>query len=194
MSNETKDEIRDDEVMSDDEAALYLAEVAGYDKWPEGVGLAFDRALCEATVQNVRVDFDEAVAKYRAIESEFLPRVGIDEENAKQVRRHIVELILDAALVKQQPFEVARQWWNTLVELGFYRLERQCRVTWSFASACIDWGQKAFAREILAPLIAELERLQAASDVTASATEYYRHQLDLLRKLYAQCGIDAGGE
>lgn len=109
MSNETNDEMRDDEVMTDDEAASYLAEVAGYDKWPEGVGLAFDRALCEATVENARVDFDEAVARYRVVEAEFLPRVGLDEENAKQVRRHIVELILDAALVKQQPFDVARQ-------------------------------------------------------------------------------------
>ena len=186
--------MRDDEVMTDDEAASYLAEVAGYDKWPEGVGLAFDRALCEATVENGRVDFDEAVARYRVVEAEFLPRVGMAEENAKQVRRHIVELILDAALVKQQPFDVARQWWNTLVELGFYRLERQCRVTWSFASACLDGGQTAFAMEILAPLIAELERLQAASEATESEAGYYRHQLDLLRKVYAQCGIDVGGE
>jgi len=175
-----------DESESDDSG---IVELMGYDKWPRDVSLAFDRALGVASlryIKNKEVDFASVVANAQAIETEFLVRIGDNEENAQQVRRRVAEFLLQAARDKDQPFETCQRYWNDLLQLGFYRIERQCNETWLFAEICREHGQTDMGLAVLDPLIAEVERLRAEPSVTDFAAEYYDQELGYMRKLRAK--------
>lgn len=178
--------LQDEELATDEETDQYIAEVAGYDKWPRDVSIDFDGALGLATVKSFRVDFASAVEEYRAIETEYLARIGNDEENAQQVRRHIIEMLLRTAIDKKEPFDTCQKLWNELLHLGFYRIERECRNTWYFGHGCRKHRQTEIGLGVLAPLIAKLERLLADPTVTKPAADYYEHELDGLEKLRAE--------
>ncbi len=175
-----------DESESDSSA---IAEFMGYDKWPLDVSIAFDRARGVATlkyIKNKEVDFSSVVADFRAIEAEYLVRVGDNEENAQQVRRIMTTMLIQAAWDKEQPFETCQQYWNDLVQLGFYRIERQVLETGSFAVCCHDYGQTELGLALLDPLIVELKRLRAEPTVTMQTAHYFDHELGSLRKLRAR--------
>jgi hypothetical protein len=161
-----------------------IAEMYGYDKWPEGVSIAFDRALGVASLKYLRkidVDFASVVADVRAIEAEFLVRIGDNQENAQQVRRIITEMLLQVAWNQEQPFETCQGYWNDLVQLGFYGIERQCLQTGAFAACCHDYGQTEIGLALIEPLLAKFERLRADPSVTKEAAEYYDYELEGLR-------------
>jgi hypothetical protein len=188
MTDEANDESESDEGG--------IGELMGYDKWPRDVSIAFDRALGVATLKylkNKEVDFASVVADYRAIEAEFLPRVGDNEENAQQVRRRVTEHLLQAAWDKDQPFETCQRYWNDLLQLGFYRIERQCLQTGSFAVCCHDYGQTELGLAVLDPLIVELKRLRAEPTVTMLAAHYYDDEFRSLRKLRARLEAERNG-
>ena len=181
MTDEPKDESE-----SGDDA---LGELMGYDKWPEDVAIAFERARGVASVKYIRnreVDFASIVADYRAIEAEFLVHFRNNEENAQQVRRIMTEMLLQAAWDKDQPFETCQRYWNDLQQLGFYRIERQCNETWLFAKICCEHGHTEIGLAVLDPLIAELERLRAEPTVATFAVGYYEDEIGYLRKLRAK--------
>jgi hypothetical protein len=186
LSGTNEDDADEGKISSEEESDAYFAEVAGYDRWPEDVAIDFSQALTLATINSFRVDFATTVAEYRAIEAKFLPRFGNHAENAQQVRRHITEMVLDAAMTKKEPFETCLGYWNELLQLGFYRIERRCRATWSFADCCRTHGQRDIGLAVLNPLMDELERLRAEPDVTKPASEYFRHELETLGKLRAK--------
>ncbi len=173
-----------EEIATDEESAKYFAEVAGYDKWPDNVGIEFDNALRLATIGAIRGDFATAIQGYRAVEAEFLPRVGDIKENVQQVQRHIIEMILRAAIDKNEPFETCWHYWTELVSLGFYRIERRCHATWAFAHYCTEHQHTDIGLGLLEPLIAELERLLAGVDKHGAT--FYQHHLNLLMKLRAR--------
>jgi hypothetical protein len=177
-----------------------IAELFGYDKWPRDVSIAFDRSLGVASLKyvkkilkNIDVDFASVVAEFRAIEAEFLVRIGDNEENAQQVRRIVTEMLLDAARDTDQPFETCQRYWNDLVQLGFYRIERQCLKTALFAITCGKHGHTETGFALLDPLIAELERLRAEPTVAKQAVEYYDGELVSLRKLRARLEAQKNG-
>jgi hypothetical protein len=172
-----------DESESGDDA---IAELQGYDKWPEDVSIAFDQALGVATLKSIKTNFASAVADYRAIEAEFLERIGDNEENSRQVRRLITETLLRMAWQKDEPFETCQRYWNDLVQLGFYRIERQCFMTWFFADSCRKYGHTEMGLAVLDPLIAELERLCTEPTVTKQAAKCYDERLLSLRNLRAE--------
>ncbi len=177
MTDEAKDEPESD--------GGSIAELMGYDKWPEDVSIAFDRVLGVAKRTNRRTEFVSTVADYRAIEAEFLVRIGDNEENAQQVRRRVSEHLLSMAWQKDQPFETCQRYWNDLQALGFYRIERQSWMTWFFVDSCRQHGQTDTGLAVLDPFIAELERLRADPSVTVQATKFYDQELEPLRKLRA---------
>lgn len=171
-----------------------IAELQGYDKWPEDVAIAFERAHGVASLKNIKTDFTSALADYRAIEAEFVVRVGDNEENAQQVRRIMAEMLLEKAWQTEEPFETCQRLWNDLQRLGFYRIERQCFMTWYFADCCRAHGQMNMGLAVLNPLIAELERLRAEPSVTKLAAECYDDRLVSLRKLRARLEAQRNGE
>jgi hypothetical protein len=180
------------QVMAESKGDDDLAELMGYDKWPEDVAIAFDRARGVVSLKylknrkNQKIDFTSVVADFRALESEYLVRVGDNEENAQQVRRIITEMLLQMAQDLDQPFETCQRYWNDLVQLGFYRIERRCNKTWLFADCCREHGQTELGLAVLDPLIVELERLRAEPTVTEQAAKYYDQELGYLRKLRAK--------
>lgn len=182
MATEESDNIN--EIATDEESAKYFAEIAGYDKWPDNVGAEFDNALRLATIGAIRNDFTAAIEGYRVVEAEFLPRVGNIKENVQQVRRHIIEMMLRAAIDKNEPFETCWKYWTELLSLGFYRIERRCHATWAFAYYCAEQQKTDVGLGLLEPLIVELERLLA--EVDKHGATFYKHHLDLLVKLRAR--------
>jgi hypothetical protein len=184
--DDTQEVVDNDEDDMDDDDEKALVYLMAYDTWPEDVCIEFDRAKGFVTLENFRVDFVAAEAKFRALEAEFLPRLEHHEENARELRRHITEGIFLAAYIKEQPFDTYQSLWNELSQLGFSRIERRCNQTWLFADCCRKHGQTEIGLGVLDPLIAELERLRADPAVTTQAAEYYDQQLDNLGKLRAQ--------
>ena len=183
-----------DETESSDDA---LGKLMGYDKWPDDVAIAFERARGVASVRyikNKEIDFPAIVAEYRAIETEYLVHFRDNEENAKQVRRIMTGMLLQAAWDKDQPFETCQQYWNDLLQLGFYRIERECNETWLFAKICCEHGQTELGLAVIDPLILELERLRAEPTVTEFAAGYYEDEIGYLQKLRAKLEAQKNGE
>ena len=188
MTNEAKDERE-----SDDSA---IAELYGYDKWPRDVSLAFDRALGVASLKylkNMGNDFASVVTDFRAIETEFLVRIGDNQENAQQVKRIVAEFLFRAARDKNEPFETCQRYWNDLQQFGFYRIERQVNLTVLFAISCRRHGQTDIGLAVVDPLIVELERLRAEPTVTDFAAGYYDDEIGYLRKLRAKLEAQKNG-
>ncbi len=185
MTDEPKDESESD--------GSGIGELMGYDKWPEDISIAFDRALGVVMLKWRKTNADSAIADYRAIEAEFLVRIGDNQEIAQQVRRLVTEMLLSMAWQKDQPFEACQRYWNDLQQLGFYRIERQCFMTWFFADCCREHGHTDMGLAVLDPLIAELERLRADPSVTVQATKFYDQELEPLRKLRARLEAQKSG-
>ncbi len=181
MSRESTDESNDR-----DDA---LGEMMGYDKWPRDVAMDFERARGAASleyIKDLKGDFLPVVTMFRTLESEFVARVGDNEENIRQVRRIVTEMLFSAARDMNQPFEECWKYWNDLQKLGFYRIERRCDHTWMFAETCREHGQTDLGLSVLDPLIAEVERLRAEPSVTEQAATYYDEELGFMRKLRAR--------
>ena len=188
MSDETNEE-------SDDEEEDFMGKLMGYDKWPEDVAVAFERARGTAHVRYARdktIDFASIAAEFRAIEAEFVAHFHDNEENAQQVRRIMAAMLMQAAWDKDQPFDTCQRYWNDLQQLGFYRIERRCLETGVFAVCCHDYGHTELGVAVLDPLIAELERLRAEPSVGTWAAEYYDEEIVSMRKLRARLEAERG--
>jgi hypothetical protein len=166
-------------------------ELKGYDKWPHEVYVAFEQAVAAENVKHVRnrksatFTFDAFIAGLRAIEAEYVEHFRDNAENAQQVRRIITEwLLLFAGLDPR--FETSQSLWNELRQLGFYRIERECTDTLAFARACLKHGRLDLGLEVIAPVVAELERLRANPNATQWASEYYEQELGYFAKLRAE--------
>lgn len=172
-----------------------IGELMGYDKWPEDVAIAFDRARGVATlkyIKNAHIDFAAIVAEFRALEAEYSALLGDNEENIQQVRRITTEMLLQAAWDKDQPFDTCLKYWHDLQALGFYRLERRCLKTGLFAVICQHYGHADMGLGLLEPLIAELERLRAEPTATKQEVDYYDYELASLHKLRARLEAERG--
>jgi hypothetical protein len=169
-----------------------VAELMGYDTWPQDISHAFDHALGVTAVkylknrENRTFAFNEVIADYRTLEADYVAQLGTDTENALQVRRIIAEKLIFMAWALEQPFETCQQYWHELQQLGFYRIERKINETFFFADICREHGRTDLSLEVLAPVIAEVERLRAEPNLTQWATEFYEQELESLRKLRAR--------
>lgn len=166
-----------------------------YEKWAEGVFIAFGRAREAAHVRYIRdktIDFVSIVATYRAIEAEYLAHFRDDDENTYHVRRITTELLLQATWEKDQPLETGERYWNDLRQLGFYNIDRQCFATLLFGEICRDHGQTDTGLAVVDAFIAELERLRAEPNVSDWDAEDYDEKLGGMRKLRARLEADRG--
>ena len=180
---------------NDDTNALgeALDERTAYEKWAHGVFIAFGREREAAHVRYIRdktIDFASIVATYRAIEAEYLAHFRDDEENTYHVRRITMELILQAAWEKDQPFETGERYWNDLRRLGFYNIDRECFATLLFGEICRDHGQTDTGLAVVDALIAKLERLRTEPMVGDWDAEDYDSNLDSMRRLRARLEAD----
>jgi hypothetical protein len=166
-------------------------ELNGFDKWPHEVYVAFEQAVAAENVKHIRnrksatFTFDAFIAGLRAIEAEYVEHFRDNAENAQQVRRIITEWLLLFAELDPR-FETSQSLWNELRQLGFYRIERECTDTLAFARACLEHGRLDQGLEVMAPVVAELERLRAPPNVTQWASEYYEQELGYFAKLRAR--------
>lgn len=185
------EESRDESEGNDDA----LGELMGYDKWPQDVAMEFERTRGAASldyIKNRNGDFGPVVANFRAIETDFMGRMGDDEENIQQVRRIITEMLVQAAWDMDQPFETCLEYWHELEQLGFYRIERRCLKTGSFAVCCQHYGHTDMGLALLDPLIADVERLRAEPTATKQEVDYYDYELESLNKLRSRLEIERG--
>jgi hypothetical protein len=166
-------------------------ELMGYDKWPYEVCVAFEQAVDAENRKllknrkSVTFTFDAYVAGLRAIEAEYVEHFRNDAENAHQVRRIITEWLFKFSDLDLR-FETSQSLWNELRQLGFYRIERECTYTMIFARMCLEHGRLDQGLEVMAPVVAELERLRAQPNVTQWASEYYEQELGYFAKLRAE--------
>jgi len=180
------------QVMAESQTEEPLAELMGYHTWPREIALDFERARGVVSVkyiknrENLKNDFPSVVADFRALEIEYLKRIGDHPENAQQVRRIITEMLLQAASDTDQPFETCQQYWHELQQLGFYRIERECTDSWMFADICCEHGRIDIGLGVLDPLIQQLEILQSRPNLTEWAAEYYKQRLGDMRNLRAR--------
>lgn len=172
-----------------------LGEMMGYDKWPQDVAMDFERARGVASleyIKNLKGDFAPVVKMFRALEAEFVVRVGDNEENMQQVRRIITEMLLQASWDMDQPFETCLKYWRDLELVGFYCIERRCLNAGAFAVCCQHYGHTDMGLALLDPLIAELQRLRAEPIATKREVEYYEKEMASLRKLRARLEAERG--
>lgn len=167
-------------------------ELMGFDKWPYEVYAAFEQAVGAENRKHIRnrksetFTFDAFIAGLRAIEAEYVEHFRDNAENAQQVRRIITEWLLLFAEGLDPRFETSQSLWNELRQLGFYRIERECTDTLAFSRACLKHGRLDQGLEVMAPVVAELERLRAQPNVTQWAGEYYEQELGYFAKLRAE--------
>lgn len=188
MSNPPNDEQvsetdRKADEQDDSEDEEYFAGVAGYDKWPRAIAIEFERALNSATLVCLQEGYDVGIPRYREIEAEFVDKLKGNDENMDQVRRHIAEWGFVMATEKNQPFATCLGYWNELVRLGFYRIERKCYAIVRFANYCLEHRETELGLSFVEPLIEELERLLADPVEAEKGGAFYNEHLEWQRKL-----------
>lgn len=191
MSEVSQDEQRGSKIVAvsngDD-----VGELMGYETWPEDISHAFDHALGVTSVKHLKdrenktIIFAEVVADFRALEADYVAKLGTETENALRARRIITEKLIFMAWALEQPLETCQQYWHELQQLGFHRIERKINETSFFADICGEHGHINLGLEVLAPVIAEVERLRAEPNLTQWATEFYDQELASLGRLRAR--------
>lgn len=155
--------------------------------WPDSISRDFAMARDGTWLKTRFMTFDETVREYKAVEAAFVHRAGDNDFRADSIRRCVAEDILKQAVHdKPQPFDTCTRLWDDLVTHGFPEIESRCTATWFFADCCRKHGQVEIGLAVLEPLIAELERLYAEAAATNQPDEYYRNELNLIRKVHGQ--------
>lgn len=144
----------------------------------------FGRATDAAWLRTRDWDFESLLLEYKRIETEFLAQVGSSDVHAREILRRITEIILQAALEKEQPFATCRQLWDELCALGFSDVERQCSMTWFYADGCLAHRQFDTGLAVVGPLMTELETLRLSPASTEPAKRFYQRELETLGKLH----------
>jgi hypothetical protein len=175
----------DEESVDDAEDDEYFYEVGGYDKWPRSVAEEFADALRLAMLACLKEGYEVGILRLPGIEAEYLEKLKGSDENMDQVRRHIAEWGFVMATEKNQPFATCLGYWNELVRLGFYRIERKCYAIVRFANSCLKHRETALGLSFVEPLIEELERLLADPIEAEKGGAFYNEHLEWQRKLRA---------
>ncbi len=150
-----------------------IAEISG----------AFGQATDAAWLRTREWDFEVLVVEYKRLETEFVARVGSSEVHVREIQRRITEIILQAAIEREESFATCQQWWDELGRLGFSDIERCCTMTWFYGDACLAHGEFDAGLAVVKPLITELEISLASPTNTEPAKRFYQRELATLRKL-----------
>jgi hypothetical protein len=147
---------------------------------------AFAKAMDATWLSTRESDFATLVREYKRLEAEHLARIADYEFHAREIKRRIAEIVLQAAIDRQQPFETCTQLWNDLLRLGFSDIDRTCTMTWYYAECCRRNKQTEIGIQLLEPLIDELQGLLAEPNFDEGVAEYYQEQLEIMGKLLAK--------
>ena len=145
--------------------------------------VAFCRKTEAILIKEPEMQYADIVRAYREIEEEFVNHAGYDDWEVLETKRRIAESIFRAACDSEQPFDVCRDNWNTLVELGFSSIEMFSTMTWFYADCCLLHEQNEIGLALVEPLIAELETALADPACTEQAARFYNQELRPLREL-----------
>ncbi len=134
-------------------------------------------------VKEAKMEYADVVRAYRQIEEKFVNHAGYDDREVLETKRRIAESIFTAGCRQEQPFEVCRDNWNALVDLGFSTIETFSNMTWFYADCCLLHRQYEMGLALVEPLIAEFETALADPTCTEQAKRFYNQELEPLRKI-----------
>jgi hypothetical protein len=130
--------------------------------------------------------YNSAVASFRAVENEYIERFQGHEENRVQVRRNVMEFLLEVAWYKDEPFETCQLHWHELQKLGFSSIEREEGQVGVFGAICLAYGQIDVGLAAIDPFVAKIQTLRVEPNAAEAALEYYDAQIDSFAKLRAR--------
>jgi hypothetical protein len=139
--------------------------------------------LTDILRKQLDMKYADLVDAYRQLEQEFIHDSDDDALDTRETKRHIAECILVAAHDHEQPFEVCRDAWNMLVELGFSNLHSFANKAWFYAHCCLFNAQYEVGLEVIDEAIAEIERRLDEPNLICRAETYYDHELNSLDPL-----------
>jgi hypothetical protein len=125
----------------------------------------------------------DIVRAYRQLEAESLPHAGDDSAKILEIKRLIAHGILMAGHEHEQAFEVYRDTWNVLVELGFSNIQMLCSVAWYYAYCCMLEAQYDIGLSVLDEVTTEIYQRLAEPGLTKWTKSYYDGELTTLKKL-----------
>jgi hypothetical protein len=144
---------------------------------------AFWKKLTAIVVKGLDMEYADVVHAYRQLEEEFINDSGNDVLDPLETKRHIAECILRAAHDAEQPFEVCRDNWDALVELGFSSIDTFCNMAWFYADSCLFNAQYDAGIDVLDMVIAEIHRRLDEPGLICQKEKYYDQELDSLETL-----------
>lgn len=145
--------------------------------------VAFCRKFEAILVGALEMEYGDVVRAFRQLEDEFVHRVDYNEWEVLETQRRIAEGILCVAHDAEQPFDVCRNNWNALVELGFSSIEMFCNMAWFYADCCLLNAQYDTGLEVLDMVVEEIHRRLEVPGLTSHAEKYYDTELDHLGTL-----------
>jgi hypothetical protein len=139
--------------------------------------------LTDILRKQLDMKYADLVDAYRQLEQEFVHDSDDDALDTRETKRHIAECILVAAHDHEQPFEVCRDAWNMLVELGFSNLHSFANKAWFYAQCCLFNAQYEVGLGVVDAAIAEIERRLDEPNLICRAETFYDHELNSLDPL-----------
>ena len=143
----------------------------------------FWKKLTAILVKEPDMEYADVVHAYRQLEDEFVKRADEGEVDALETKRHITERILRAAHDAEQPFDVCRDAWNALVELGFSSIDTYCNMAWFYAKSCMFNGQYDTGIDVLDLVSTEIHRRCDEPGLIKWKKDHFDEELTTLGKL-----------
>lgn len=153
------------------------------DKPPTPKENQFWKRLADIARKQLDMEYADLIDAYRQLEQEFVHDRDDNALDTLETKRHIAECILVAAHDHEQPFEVCRDAWNMLVELGFSNLHSFANKAWFYAHCCLFNAQYDVGLAVIDEAIAEMERRLDEPNVICRFEAFYDHELNSLDTL-----------
>lgn len=132
--------------------------------------------LTAILLKEEELPYAESVRAYRQLEAEFVNQ-ATDSGATLDINRPIAETIFSAGCRQQQPFEVCRDNWNVLVELGFSNVATYCSMAWHYVDACVYSAQYEVGLEMIDMVTTEIQCRLEDPALTKQANDFYHGQL-----------------
>lgn len=145
--------------------------------------VAFCREVEAILVKETEMEYADIVRAYQNIQDKFVNHAADDEWEVLETKRRIAERIFRAGYESEQPFEVCRDNWNAMVELGFSSIGTLCTTAWFYADSCLYAGHYDAGIDVLDMVMKEIHRRFEEPALTEHAKKYYHKELTDLGKL-----------
>lgn len=154
------------------------------DRDPDPDEAEFWSKLTSTLIKALKMEeLPDIVHAFRQVEAESISRASDDAVKIVEVKRHIAHTILTVAHRHEQSFEVARDAWNALVELGFSDITTCCIKAWFYADSCLFNKQYDAGLAVLEDALAELGQWLQTTVLKPKVKEFYYKELESLHHL-----------